>query len=409
MVRVLLTVLLVILAPIPAPAGTGSIPNNTPSPDAPLPLFHGDLLITAQPADAEVRLDGQRLLSSAAVLHREPGLHRVDVFKPGYRLKSFNILVPPDTLVTREVILAVDPGPDAPPTSPGQVFRDCEDLVAGKHVCPEMVVIPPGSFIMGAKDGEITGSERKFNRFLGRLTDDGPPHPVTLSYPFAVGRFEVTFDDWDACEADGGCRIKPFWNFWERGRQPMIMVSWDDTQQYVRWLGNKTGKNYRLLSEAEWEYAARAGTTTPYYTGNYITSAQANFDGYCSSTCNSQVAIHPDDVTADERNDGTPGGIFLNRPIEVGSFAPNDFGLYDMAGNVSQWVQDCWNRYDDGKRVPIQDFVENCRYRVTRGGEFASTEGEVRSAYRLALFHDSRWPNVGFRIARTLEDQLQRR
>ena len=404
MPHLLLSMLLVVLIPCFARAATGSVPDTTPPVGDEVPHFHGDLSITVQPVDAELRIDEQvQRVPFPAVWHLEPGLHRVDVFKTGYRLKSFNILVPLDAWVKRQVALVPDAGPDAPPTSPGQVFRDCEDMIAGKHVCPEMVVIAPGTFTMGAQEDEITSHERDAARFMGRRFEDGPPHVVTISQPFAAGRFEVTFDEWDACEADGGCRQKLFYNFWARGRQPVIMVSWDDTQRYVTWLSHKTGENYRLLSEAEWEYAARAGTTTPYYTGNFITDKQANIDGYCKYFCNADVVMHTGRVTADDRERGLPSDQWRGGPIAVGSFAPNEFGLYDMAGNVAEWVQDCWQRYDNGKRLPVEEFRENCEYRVTRGGDFYSVESEVRSSARLALFHDSRWVSLGFRIGRTLK------
>jgi formylglycine-generating enzyme required for sulfatase activity len=332
----------------------------------------------------------------------EQGLHRIDIFKANYRLKSFNILVPPDTTVTREVTLAEDLGPNAPPTAPGQVFRDCPDIISGKHVCPEMVVIPPGTFIMGAEDSELTGPEQTIRKWTGRQHEEGPPHPVTISYPFAVGRFAVTFDDWDACVADRGCWSRPFVAPWGRGRQPMIIITWYDTQKYVAWLSRKTGKAYRLLSEAEWEYAARAGTTTPYYTGDYITSDQANFDNYCNLFCNKQLIIHPN---ANERLRGNPGGVFRWKTLEVGSFAPNDFGLYDMAGNVAQWVQNCWKRYDDPKPA-TESVMKNCPYRVLRGGGYSYPEFEVRSAYREAASPDTYLANIGFRVGRALDNEV---
>src|SRR5262245_37248187 len=163
-------------------------------------------------------------------------------------------------------------------------FKDCD-------VCPEMVVVPAGRFLMGSPADE---ADRKLN--------EGPQHWVTIGRPFAVGKFEVTFAEWDACTADGGCRHRPDDKGWGRGKQPVYMVSWDDiTQEYLPWVSRKTGKAYRLLSEAEWEYAARAGTTTPYSSGLTITKSQANFH--------------------------SPKGTF-----DVGSFPPNAFGLYDMHG-----------------------------------------------------------------------------
>jgi formylglycine-generating enzyme required for sulfatase activity len=197
-----------------------------PPKEAPAPLYQGTLSITVQPVDAEVSIDGRvQTMLSPITLSVEPGFHRVDVYKFNYRLKSFNILVPLGGSTAREVTLAEDLGPNAPPTAPGQVFRDCQDMVSERHVCPEMVVIPPGTFTMGADDNELPKLEAIIRRWMGRHHEEGPPHPVTIPYSFAVGRFAVTFDDWDACEADGGCRVKPFWAPWGRGRQPMMMVT----------------------------------------------------------------------------------------------------------------------------------------------------------------------------------------
>jgi formylglycine-generating enzyme required for sulfatase activity len=128
---------------------------------------------------------------------------------------------------------------------PKQEFTDCQE------VCPEMVVVPAGEFTMGSND---------FDR-------EKPPHKVTIGKPFAVGKFEVTFAEWDACVAATGCKQKPGDEGWGRGKRPVIYVSWNDAKEYAAWLSKKTGKSYRLLSEAEWEYAARAGTTTKYSFG----------------------------------------------------------------------------------------------------------------------------------------------
>ena len=151
----------------------------------------------------------------------------------------------------------------------GDEFKDCDD-------CPTMVEIPAGSFQMGHPKEEEPW-----------LTIESPQHEVTIPAPFAVGKFEVTFDEWDACVSGGGCNgrpsegngYRPDDEGWGRGRSPVINVSWNDATSYVTWLSSKTGESYRLLSEAEWEYAARAGTTTPFYFGETITTDQANYDG----------------------------------------------------------------------------------------------------------------------------------
>ena len=145
---------------------------------------------------------------------------------------------------------------------PDNEFRDC-------NVCPLMMVLPAGTFMMGSPPNEAM-----------RSGDEGPLHEVSIAKRLAVGRFEVTFDEWEACQADGGCgQYKPSDDGWGVGRRPVVNISWADAKAYATWLSKKTGKEYRLPSEAEWEYAARAGTTTPFSTGRTITSDQANFDG----------------------------------------------------------------------------------------------------------------------------------
>src|SRR5262249_37341180 len=151
-------------------------------------------------------------------------------------------------------------------------------------------------------------------------------HRVTLAYPFAVGKFEITFDEWDACVAGGGCNgYSPPDEGWGRGKQPAMNVSWVDANAYVAWLSRKTGKPYRLLSEAEWEYAARAGTVTRFSLGDMISPSQANYDASTDAS--------------------GPSEVNRQRALAVGSFDPNGFGLYDMHGNISEWVADCW--FDD--------------------------------------------------------------
>ena len=145
----------------------------------------------------------------------------------------------------------------------GEVFRDCDATW-----CPELVVVPAGSYIMGSPESEA-----------GRNANEGPTHRVTIPESFAVGVYEVTFEEWDACRRGGGCSRNPGDKGWGRGRRPVIDVSWSDAQAYVRWLSGETGEEYRLLSEAEWEYVARAGTTGPFHFGATISTAQANYDG----------------------------------------------------------------------------------------------------------------------------------
>ncbi len=246
----------------------------------------------------------------------------------------------------------------------GRKFRDCAE-------CPEMVVVPSGSFLMGSPDGES-----------GRDDDESPRHRVVFGYRFAVGVNEVTFAEWDACANAGGCaEYRPDDEGWGRGNRPVMHVNWGHVQSYVRWLSQRTGERYRLLSESEWEYVARAGTTTRYNWGNEIGHNRANCDG-CGSRWD-------DEKTA-----------------PAGSFSANAWGLYDVYGNVWEWVQDCWNDSYTGAPADGSAWESgNCEMRVFRGGSCHVEPGSLRSAERLRLGSNSRYKDLGFRVARTIEKQ----
>lgn len=265
---------------------------------------------------------------------------------------------------------ATQPQPVTPPQlgtiQPGTVFSDCPE-------CPQMVLIPAGRFLMGSPAGEPE-----------RSSDEGPQHEVQVS-SFAAGKTEVTFGQWDACVAAEGCDHKPGDPGWGRGERPVINVSWEDAQQYVKWLSGKTGKGYRLLSEAEWEYAARAGATTAFHTGATIMTAQADFNG--NYTYN-----------------GSFRGEYRRRTVEVGSFAANAFGLHDMHGNVWEWVQDVWHDNYSGAPADGSAWMEGGEQvrRVLRGGSWRNSPGGLRSASRSSYTRDFRDDGTGFRVARTL-------
>jgi formylglycine-generating enzyme required for sulfatase activity len=203
---------------------------------------------------------------------------------------------------------------------------------------------------------------------------------VTLARPFAVGRFAVTFDEWDACAADGGCNgYKPEDKGWGRGRRPVIEVSWDDAKAYVAWLSKTTGKTYRLLSEAEREYVTRAGTTTPFWWGNSISTSQANYDGT------------------------SVNGEYRQQTLPVGSLQPNPWGLYHVHGNVWEWVEDCNHGSYSGAPSDASAWTfEDCSLRVIRGGSWYNIPQLLRSAYREGLASDKRFNDTGFRVGRTL-------
>ena len=247
----------------------------------------------------------------------------------------------------------------------GTVFRDCAD-------CPEMVVIPAGSFTMGSSSSES-----------GRYDDEGPQHPVRITSPFAAGKFEVTFDEWDACVRDRGCTQNPSDQGWGRGKRPVINVSWEEAKSYTQWLSRRTGKSYRLLTEAEWEYVARAGTTTAFSFGNSISPQQANY-ATTNSYAGSSVATTP-------RN-----------TVTVGSYAPNAFGLYDVHGNVFEWTEDCFNANYNGAPSDGTAWMSgDCGRRVLRGGAWVSLPQLLRSAYRNGDDPAGRGSGFGFRLART--------
>ena len=250
---------------------------------------------------------------------------------------------------------------------PGLRLRDCE-------TCPQQVVVPAGSFMMGSPDSE-----------WGRFINEGPQRRVTITEPFAVGVYEVTFAEWDACVNEGGCNgYQPDGEGWGRGDRPVINVSWDDAQAYVKWLSQRTGRRYRLLSESEWEYVARAGTMEPFHTGATTSADQANYDS--SYTYGSGKK-----------------GRYRGRTVQAGAFSPNAFGLHEVHGNVWEWTQDCWN--EDYTGAPTHSRAREtgeCGQRVLRGGSWGDVPWLLRSAARGKNEPAVRGPRIGFRVARTL-------
>jgi formylglycine-generating enzyme required for sulfatase activity len=235
--------------------------------------------------------------------------------------------------------------------------------------CPEMVVVPAGHFLMGSPEGQSD------------YNDEYPQHRVTIARRFAVAKYALTFDEWDACAAQGSCRKDVGDSGWGRGRRPVINVSWNDAQAYVKWLSSITGRPYRLLSEAEWEYAARAGSQTKYPWGDAI-----KLYGKTMANC---------------ENCGSQWDKKQTAP--VGSFAPNRFGLYDMIGNVWEWTQDCWNDTYQGAPADGSAWTAgDCNSRVVRGGSWYYTRELLRSALRDNFTIGSRFHDLGFRVARTL-------
>ena len=252
----------------------------------------------------------------------------------------------------------------------GAVFSDC----AG---CPSLVVVPAGTFRMGSPSSEP-----------GRIGDDeGPQHSVTIPSAFAAGVYEVTFYEWDQCVSAGGCGgYRPNDEGWGRGQRPVMNVSWEDAQAYVRWLSARTGESYSLLSESEWEYVARGGTRAAYWWGNWIQNRNlANCRDCGSSWDNRETA-------------------------PVGSFSENGFSVHDVMGNVWEWVEDCWHDGYSGAPIDGSAWTRvdgsgsgDCSRRVIRGGSFLEASRYLRSAYRFRSVVDNRVRSIGFRVRRRLD------
>ncbi|MDA7949217.1 MAG: SUMF1/EgtB/PvdO family nonheme iron enzyme [Hyphomicrobiaceae bacterium] len=264
-------------------------------------------------------------------------------------------------------VFPVPPKLSVDKVKPGEEMQDCDQ-------CPKLVVVPAGTFTMGSAAGE-----------RGHDKSEGPKRQVAIARPFAVSKFEITFDEWEACALEGGCNAhKPKDSGWGQGRRPVIHVSWDDAKAYIEWLRQKTGKPYRLLSEAEWEYAARGGTTGAFATGAAITTLQANYD---ASTVTGQ------------RSDAA----YRGKSIEVGTFTANPYGLHDMHGNVMEWVEDCWNPDHNGAPGDGSPRGGDCKRRVLKGGAWYYEADYLRSAARQSYPAKTRLNVVGFRVARTLQ------
>ena len=255
---------------------------------------------------------------------------------------------------------------------PKEEFQECTR-------CPVMVVVPAGEYTMGSPLSDAVRAK--------------PQHKVTIAEPYALSKFEVTFEEWDTCFALGGCSTyaadqpsqAALPGPWGRGKRPVISVSWADAQEYVAWLSKETGKSYRLPTEAEWEYAARAGSTTNYSWGDDIRK-EGKVMANCAG-CGSEWDNH--------------------KTAPVGKFAANAFGLYDMHGNVRELVQDCWNENYvgapvDGSARTSGDDSGHCVWHVARGGSWSDVPRSLHSATRTPLVASQRSNTVGLRVARTI-------
>jgi len=283
---------------------------------------------------------------------------------------------------------------------PGQRFRDCPK-------CPEMVVVPGGAFTLGSPAGE-----------RGRAADEGPQSRVTIDGPLAAGRFEITRGEYEAFvkatgrRVSGGCItdrvVRGKWEphpattlrdpgFAQTDRHPVVCVSWDDAQAYVDWLGARTGKAYRLPREAEWEYLARAGTTTAYPWGDDVNVGCAHMNGTdrMSHAKYADLEVPPDNVHA-TCSDGA-----LNT-APVGSYRANAFGLHDMVGNVGEWTADCVTPSYAEIGTDGRPRDPDCARRMVRGGGWGTFTRQLRSAERIRYAPTDRDDTIGIRVVRDL-------
>lgn len=285
------------------------------------------------------------------------------------------------------------PAPAAPAPLSGISTEKLQKMLA---YAGEMVRIAPGNFVMGIDESQVARKDKS-----RRKPAPFPQRNVQIGYGLAVGRYEVTFDQWDACVADGGCAHNPDDDGESRGNRPVMNVSWDDVQTYLKWLNAKldlTGKpdQFRLPSESEWEYFARAGAPGAYPFGN---NSADELCEYANLFDNSTWREFPDLTPIDCRDGYT-------RLAPVGEFEPNNFGVFDVIGNVSEWTEDCFHRNYKGSPVNGAAWTDGtkCKYRIIRGGSWFSHESESKSFARKRSQKHLRHQHVGFRIVRTLKN-----
>ncbi|MFD1217790.1 bifunctional serine/threonine-protein kinase/formylglycine-generating enzyme family protein [Microbulbifer celer] len=322
------------------------------SPKAEAPETYA-LTVSAQPDNARIRIMNivPRYEPGIAL---EPGRYDVEISKPGFT--SVRRWV---EIESADINLAVQLERKYPP---GKTFTSPLNI-GGRG--PEMVVLDPGSFTMGNKRRPFTS----------------PEHEISIPYGFAISVHEVTFAQYDLFARDTG-RVLPNDAGWGRGERPVVNVSWEDAQAFSRWLREQTGQKYRLASEAEWEYAARAGSDRPFWWGDTSARGKANCRRGCASEFNS---------------------LFSVSSAPVGNYKANDFGLFDTAGNVAEWVQDCFlGDYSKhrGDASPVQ--IKNCELRAVRGGSMREPLRNISSDYRTGLNQRAASKEVGFRLVMEL-------
>ena len=268
--------------------------------------------------------------------------------------------------------------PASPATpAPGTSFRDM--LSAGGEG-PEMVVIPAGRFMMGSVS-------------VDRNDNEQPVHEVVIARPFTLSKYEITFEDYDRFTYPNKVNDEG----WGRGRRPVINVSWDDATEYAAWLSEQTGKRYRLPTEAEWEYAARAGSTTKYHFGN----SESKLCRY-GNHADKSLGLSQSNIPSFWNNMSCSDSVGVGTAA-VGSYQPNVFGLYDMHGNVYEWVQDCRNDSYAGAPGDGSAWTSGiCRERVIRSGSWSNLPVHLLSASRHTYVHSIRNKFIGLRLAQDL-------
>jgi formylglycine-generating enzyme required for sulfatase activity len=387
---------LIVYATVPGETASDGTGRNSP--------FTASLLRHVETPGLEIELMFKRV--TADVLHGTRGKQQPERLS---RLQNELVLLPGRPESSKQVAIVTPPKPPSPAAvncqdgllvSLGQTderscikpgssdsFRDCPD-------CPEMVAVPSGSFTMGSAESELP-------RDIAEL----PQHGVIIGKPFAVAKAAVSRDEFDAFvrdsgyNMDGGCYIsaegglkedsaKSYLTpgYQQTGSHPAVCVNWNDAQAYTVWLSKKTGQSYRLLSEAEREYVARAGTKTPFWWGTSISPDQANYDG-----------------AADVYRGGGKKGEFRRKAVPVKSFQPNPWGLYQVHGNIWEWVEDCWQENYDGAPEDGSAWTSaDCSRRVLRGGAWRNGPGSLRAASRLRGIARIRYVSFGFRVARII-------
>ena len=377
--------------PTPSPAVTVAVsPSSTVQPSAPAPIVESTPPATPAPAPASPVADAAAAPPAAApstpaavpaqaVVIAAPANSGDGNPQPAVKPAPTTPVADPTPgpVPTPKPIVTASLAPTAPSTVNASVagpksFKDCE-------TCPEMVVAPRGAALIGSPPQE-----------MARLPQEQAPSEAVIPAPFAVSRYDVTFEEWDACVAEGGCNSwRPGDFSWGRGRQPVIFVSWKDAKAYADWLAKKTGKPYRLLSETEWEYAARGCTTTacpnqPFWFGA-ITPELANYDARYAYA-------------------GSPKGLARKRAVAADAGAANPFGLVNMLGNVRQWVEDCWSANPGPPPAGGAARLDgDCGERVTRGGSYDDKPQDLRAAARAWETADTRSQKIGFRVARAMD------